>query len=204
MPRIHLKPHSPEYADEQDATPRLRHCDMPGCAEEGQHKAPRSRELKDYYWFCLPHVQEYNQAWDYFSGMSQRDIEDHIIRSALWDRPTRRYDANADFEKNLHTKAWQTYHFTDSEPPQDKTADPHRFSMLAGTPEFEAMGIMGLEPPLTRDKIKIRYKELVKKHHPDVNSGCAKSEDLLKSINMAYTILKLASEKYEQLPSDKN
>jgi len=24
----------------------------------------------EYYWFCLEHVREYNQAWDYFKGMN--------------------------------------------------------------------------------------------------------------------------------------
>ena len=67
----------------------------------------------------------------------------------------------------------------------------------AATPEFEAMAIMGLEPPLSLAAIKTRYKALVKKHHPDVNQGDAQSGELLKSINMAYTILKAAYEKYE-------
>ena len=199
MPKIELKPRSAEFADDQ-APPRARSCDMPGCATEGSHKAPRDRGLKDYYWFCLDHVQEYNNAWNYFSGMSQRDIEEHIVRSALWDRPTRRYDARAQLEEQLYRTAWQTYNYT-AEEPSKGAENPRSSSLLAGTPEFEAMAIMGLEPPLNRDKIKLRYKELVKKHHPDVNGGCPKSEELLKSINMAYTILKLASEKFETLPA---
>lgn len=48
--------------------------------------------------------------------------------------------------------------------------------------------------------IKARYKELAKKHHPDLNKGSNKSEELLKEINMAYTILKVAFEKFEDLP----
>jgi len=62
------------------------------------------------------------------------------------------------------------------------------------------MALMGLEPPVQLQDIKTRYKELAKKHHPDLNRGCAKSEELLKQINMAYTILKLAYEKYDDLP----
>ena len=59
--------------------------------------------------------------------------------------------------------------------------------------------IMGLEPPVTLPVIKTRYKELAKKYHPDLNPNDPKAEDLLKTINMAYTILKLSYAKFEQL-----
>ena len=201
MPKIRLKPQSAEFADDKKIKPE-RCCDMPGCNIEAAHKAPKDRTLSEYYWFCFEHAQEYNKAWNYFTGLSQRDIEDHIVRSALWDRPTWRYDTFADLENHLRKKAWQTYHHTDKEPPKGDTTGQN--SIGYGTPEFEAMAIMGLEPPLTLTNIKTRYKELVKKHHPDINrDDQKKAEELLKSINMAYTILKLAYEKYEQLPEEK-
>ena len=59
---------------------------------------------------------------------------------------------------------------------------------------------MGLEPPVTLPVIKKKYKELAKKYHPDLNQNDRKAEELLKQINMAYTILKLAYEKFEDLP----
>ena len=195
MPKIHLKPQSAEFADDSKG-PVLRGCDMPGCQAEGHHKAPRDRSLEAHYWFCLDHVQEYNKAWNFFAGMSAHEIEEHIVRSALWDRPTRRYDPLAKGEHDLYRKAWQTYHYTEKEPPEAKPRHP---SLDPNTPEFQALGIMGLEPPLDLKAIKARYKELAKKHHPDVNPGDPKAEELLKSINMAYTILKLAYEKYEKL-----
>lgn len=196
MPRIHLKPFSPEYADGSGkAEEAARRCDMPGCAAGGTHKAPKSRSLSDYYWFCYQHVEEYNRAWDFFSGMSQKDIEGQIVRSTLWDRDTRRYDGMAALEANLYRKAWQTYHFTEKKPPKEKTT----VGISSDSPEFQAMAIMGLEPPLAMTTIKMRYKELVKKYHPDVNRDDPGAEELLKSINMAYTILKIACEKYEKM-----
>ena len=65
------------------------------------------------------------------------------------------------------------------------------------------MAIMGLKPPVTLDELKTRYKTLAKKHHPDLNQGNPQSEELLKQINMAYTILKLAFEEYKRLPDHK-
>jgi curved DNA-binding protein CbpA len=49
---------------------------------------------------------------------------------------------------------------------------------------------LGLEPPLSLDRLKRRYKELVKKHHPDANGGDRGAEERLKSINEAYTTLR--------------
>jgi len=44
---------------------------------------------------------------------------------------------------------------------------------------------------------------LAKKYHPDLNGKDKESEELLKKINMAYTILKMAYQKFEDLPEDK-
>lgn len=194
MPRIFLKPRSAEYADPKKEAARTRSCDMPGCSADAEHRAPQNRELSAYYWFCLDHVKEYNQAWNYFSGMSDYEVEDHIIRSHYGDRPTWRYDVDGQAEENLRRKAWQTYHGPDEEPKaQDRRPIPK-------TPESEALAIMDLTPPVTLETIKARYKVLVKKYHPDINRDDPKAEELLKSINMAYTILKLAYEKFSELP----
>ena len=198
MPKIFLKPNSPEFAEKESGV-EARTCEMPGCVHEGEHKAPKHRGLNEYYYFCFEHVREYNKAWNYFSGMSDREVEDHMISSMYGDRPTWRYDNGASAEEILKRKAWQTYHFTEKEPPKNRT-NGSSHSVNRNTPEFEAMVIMGLEPPITLDGIRERYKHLAKKHHPDLNKGCAKSEELLKEINMAYTILKLAFEQFEKLP----
>lgn len=196
MPRIRLKPGSAEFADDHARPPKNRGCDMPGCHAHGEYKAPRDRSLSGHYFFCLEHVQEYNKAWDFFSGMSAREIEEQIIRSTLWDRPTRRYDTEAAMAEKLRTAAWKTYHFTDNEPPKSEQA--RRTAIERNTPEAEALALFGLEPPVDINVIKTRYKELVKKYHPDVNPGDKTAEDMIKTINMSYTILRLAYEKFER------
>ena len=119
MPRIQLKPNSPEFAEDRAKAPAPRICDMPGCACAGEYKAPKSREENDYFWFCLEHVQEYNKAWDYFSGMSHAEIEQQIIRGALWDRPTRPFHSYADLKEQLYRKARQTYSYKDKPEEED-------------------------------------------------------------------------------------
>lgn len=197
MPRIQLKPNSPEYAEAKKKA-RAKTCDMPGCAGHGDHRAPKDRSLSDHYWFCFDHVKDYNAAWDFFSGMNADEVEDQILRSLYGDRPTWRYDVDGAAAEALKRAAWQTYHFTDQEPPKDDFRQKTTANN-PNTPEFEALSIMGLEPPVTLAGIKTRYKELAKKHHPDLNPGDKKAEDLLKSINMAYTILKLSYAKFEKL-----
>lgn len=211
MPRIKLKPNSPEFAD-KDHKGKAHSCEMPGCNAPAPHKAPKNRALSDYFYFCMDHIREYNKAWNFFSGMSDHEVEDHMIRSMYGDRPTWRFDNAGAAEDILKRKAWQTYNFTDKEPPKDSGFGSHKtghnghgqtHGIDRHSAEFKAMAIMGLEPPVTLKAIRKRYKSLAKQHHPDLNKGCAKSEELLKEINMAYTILKVAYEEYEKLP-DKN
>ncbi len=200
VPRIFLKPNSAEFNDGKKPQKSTRRCDMPGCREHGEHRAPRDRSLSDYYWFCIDHVREYNKAWDFFQGMSTGEVEEHIISSMYGDRPTRRYDNEGLAAENIRRAAWQTYNFTEEEPAKGSSSS-HYTKEQRATPEFEALVIMGLEPPVTLAGIKARYKELVKKYHPDVNREDPQAEELLKSVNMAYTILKLTYEKFEELPA---
>ncbi len=197
MPRIQLKPKSAEFAETKKSI-RAKACDMPGCRAHGEHRAPKDRSLSDHYWFCLQHVTDYNKAWDFFSGMAPSEVENHIVASMYGDRPTWRYDVDGAAAESIRRAAWQTYHFTDEEPPKEFTRKNAPASN-PNTPEFEALSIMGLEPPVTLAEIKVRYKELAKKHHPDRNLGDKKAEDILKTINMAYTILKLSYAKFEKL-----
>ena len=43
----------------------------------------------------------------------------------------------------------------------------------------------------------------MKKYHPDVNPGDRSAEDVIKTINMSYTILRLAYEKFERFEESK-
>ncbi|HPF78785.1 MAG TPA: J domain-containing protein [Alphaproteobacteria bacterium] len=202
MPKINLKPNSPEYQDQQKPQSALRHCDMPYCPHEGTFRAPKDRSLSDHYWFCQDHITEYNQAWNFFDGMNQKEVEDHILKSMFGDRPTWRYDIDGMAAENLRRQAWEFHGtgYTDDRAHRAWQEYQERGNKIdSSSAEFEALAIFGLEPPVNLDTIKQRYKELAKKYHPDLNKGCAKSEELLKKVNMSYTVLKLAFQKYDQL-----
>jgi hypothetical protein len=196
--RVKLKEKSPEFA-EGKAKPRAHACDMPGCPEAGEFRAPKDRGLQDYYHFCFQHVQEYNKAWDFFDGMSQADIEAQIKNAMFGDRPTWIYTSAPDWEETLRARAQSYRSFSEDEPHKKKE---QAIPPVGQTPEREALLIMGLEPPVTFVKIKERYRTLMKEHHPDRNPNNKQAEEIVKKVNMAYTILKAAHEKYDKIRGD--
>ena len=58
--------------------------------------------------------------------------------------------------------------------------------------EARAMETLGLGVKATGAEIKARYKELVKRHHPDANGGDRSSEERFRDVLQAYRVLKQA------------
>jgi len=177
-----------------DAEAALRSCNHPGCLEQGAHRAPKSRDhLTDYYWFCLAHVRAYNKSWDYFQGMDPAGIESVIRQDTVWERPTwpmgqwglgglgsgRRIPLDEAIDRALGMAGER----------RNPTRDP-QWHLLSG-PEREALTELDLGTPVTLHEVKLRYKYLVKKLHPDANGNDRKAEDRLKRINAAYGRLKV-------------
>jgi curved DNA-binding protein len=61
--------------------------------------------------------------------------------------------------------------------------------------------ILGVPPNAEKKVIKQTYRELAKKHHPDVNPGNKEAEEKFKTINEAYQVLSDAEKrkKYDEL-----
>ncbi len=200
MPSIVLKYKSPEFADPHEE-PQTQKCDMQGCPNNGEHKAPKHRGLDDYYHFCTTHIKEYNKAWDFFHGMSEREVQKHMRSSQYGDRPTWKQSDKEDLEETLYKTAQNFYYDgNESHTAQNEENTHHKFVASTNSPEHKAMAVMGISPPLTMEELKTRYKTLAKKYHPDLNKNDPDAEELLKKINMSYTILKLAFAEYEKLP----
>lgn len=174
---------------------------MPGCHESAEHKAPKHRGLNEYHYFCLEHVRDYNKAWNFFSGMAESEVQEHILKSMYGDRPTWRYGVDGENPEDiLRRKIHEAYGGQEEHSANGtNNTSGQAFGIDRNSPEFEALALMGITPPTSLEDIKVRYKMLVKKHHPDLNKGCPKSEELLKRINMAYTLLKVAYEDFETL-----
>ncbi|MDD3029200.1 MAG: DnaJ domain-containing protein [Alphaproteobacteria bacterium] len=168
-----------------DCPARIRLCDHPGCTEPGLYRAPKSRnQLNEYYFFCLNHVQEYNKAWNFFSGLSPEEVESYTRNATVWERPSWPLGQWGEAERALRHKA---LHDIFGQAPQD--SPPTNAPSLSGT-EREALAVLGLVPPLDFSAIKARYRELVKKHHPDLHGGTRQSEETFKQINLAFATLR--------------
>ncbi len=171
--------------DRREREPERR-CAWPGCAEAGRYPAPRSREnLRDYIWFCLAHVREYNARWDYFAGMSAAEIEAHRHADFTWHRPSWRFGTAPG--ANPFRLRFEDVHriFADM-----RRARAERVARGGDGRLARAMAVLGLEPGFDLATLKKRYKELVKAHHPDLRGGDRRAEERLKSINEAYSYLR--------------
>lgn len=163
-----------------------RACDQPGCTHAGEYRAPRSRtQLNSYFWFCLEHVRAYNAAWDYYAGMSVDEIESMVRQDVTWQRPTWPLGARMGrrpfrFGPEHLRDPFGFFHGDEAE------AAPKR---RPASPEEQAMRVLDLHAPITVVDLKARYKELVKRHHPDANGGDKAAEERFKEINQAYKTL---------------
>ena len=160
-------------------------CEMPGCAQAGEYRAPKSRtDLSHFRWLCLEHVREYNASWDYYKGMSPGEIEAQLRADTSWQRPSwplghlgQHSHAEVQMEAELHAFAFGDRPKT---PPRPATPPDLR----------EPLAVLGLTWPVSLAEVKTRYKALAKRHHPDANGGDKASEEMLKTINLAYAALR--------------
>ena len=165
------------------------YCDHPGCLEEGAYKAPKSRsQLRNYHYFCLQHVREYNKAWNYHKGLNEQQVENSIRRSTTWDRPSWPFGTKHKmFESFVKGNVTDNFDFFEMDSFSGNNGEPNK---KFNADQLDALDIMGLKPPIDIAKLKSQYKYLVKIHHPDRNGGDRKAEERLKLINEAYTTLK--------------
>jgi len=169
------------YFDTLDRPVRTRACDCPGCNEPGDFRAPKTRALTDYYFFCITHVRQYNASWDYFAGMSSAEIEDQIRKATVWDRPTWPLGEWQVREKKIRDDVLREFF---AEAAAKEAAAP------MASAEREAMAVLELTPPATFAAIKAQYRVLVKRWHPDLHDGSREVEEKFKGINQAFAVLR--------------
>lgn len=190
---------STSFFDEPEAPP-TRRCEHHDCSQAGEYRAPRSRiDLNSYYWFCLEHVREYNLAWNYYAGMSPEEIEAEMRTDSTWNRPTWPFGQSRGAPGAKPSgprtaggpRPGGRPRFTDGFGFFDDDGADEAGQRGAATPEeTRAMAIFNLSHPITLADVKTRYKELVKRHHPDANGGDKKAEERFKLITQAYTVLR--------------
>lgn len=164
----------------------IRVCEHEGCAEPGLYPAPKSRQnLREYYYFCLDHVREYNRCWNFFEGYTTEQIYRQQSEDAGWARPT--WPSWQYNEDNLRAAAEKLYGMKDQDTSRNRKKKPHKAKQVIT--EDDARTVLGVEPMADEKEIKIKYRKLVKKYHPDVNKD-KNAEEQFKLVSQAYNILK--------------
>lgn len=175
-------------------------CQWDGCSEPGTHRAPVGRMAEgEYFKFCFDHVREYNKGFNYFSGLADSEIARYQKEALTGHRPTWKMGGAPSGPRSAPDMAQQRsgragYHNRVRDPynlfgsnqnatPRERTAKPL---------EAKALAALGLDVKATASDIKARYKELVKRHHPDSNGGDRSSEDRFREVLHAYRVLKQA------------
>jgi len=171
-------------------------CQWDGCKEPGTHRAPVGRMREgEYFRFCFDHVREYNKGFNYFSGVTDSEIARFQKEAMTGHRPTWKMGTSgarstADFAQvrsgraGYYNRLRDPYNlFGAQKAPRERVAKPL---------EAKALETLGLDVKATGADIKARYKELVKRHHPDANGGDRGSEDRFRDVLQAYRVLKQA------------
>ena len=162
-------------------------CDWNKCNKFGEYKAPVERDnSKKYRLLCLEHIKEFNKNWNYFNGMNDQQIYNFIKSDTTWHKPTQSFGSVDNFFKVL----WNNTLKNDS---QNNELDPSFDNMRQfrfDQNDIKSFRILGLNVGVKWSNVQKKFKKLVKKFHPDMNSGDKKFEDKLKNITLAYTQLK--------------
>jgi hypothetical protein len=186
--RIRVKP-----AQDRRAKTDAPACEWAGCAEKGTHRAPKGRNRENEYWrFCLHHVREYNQSYNFFAGMSDDAVMAYQKDALTGHRPTWKMGTGkGGMSPDSHTFGTQGDPFgLFSEGMRAEQQSRAEATRPVRNAERKALDTMGLEISATPQQVKARFKELVKRHHPDANGGDRSTEDRLVEVIQSYNYLK--------------
>lgn len=197
---IRVRPPKEDEPDEQDVhalKPGERACDHAGCRAAATARAPKSRSLMhEHYWFCQAHAADYNRNWDFFAGMSEREVQDAQAARAHGERPTWQFKASRFSREaaSFSAKAGSGRGYADplgvfaaAQARQPAPAQRH-----LGKLERGALADLDLSDDAQGPEIRARYTELVKRCHPDANGGDRSAESRLQRVIRAYKTLQKA------------
>jgi len=190
---------------DEDLLQREEHptCDWKGCSNPALHRAPmgRGREGK-FFKFCMDHVRAYNKSYNYFDGMSDDEVAGFQKAAATGHRPTWSMGTHAPGSGGKNDKANPSgfmhgfdvddaYGFFGADEKNQRSRDRSPARPIRNV-ERRCLKALDLDADAAPHEIKTRYKDLVKRHHPDRNGGDRRSEDKLREVLQAYNYLRQA------------
>ena len=173
-------------------------CQWEGCAKPGGYKAPAGRNREGQYLnFCLEHVREYNKNFNYFNGLD----DDQIARfqkeaqqtgeRPTWRMGTRKPDEPVREDALRSTPGWHRQVRSRHTPDGRRVPSGNATRKLKRL-EIKALADLDLKADATPEVVRAKYKELVKRYHPDRNGGDRSSEERFRQIIQAYKQLRAA------------
>jgi hypothetical protein len=169
-------------------------CEWHGCKEKATNKAPKARGTEKEYWnYCIKHAREYNQSYNFFSGMSDAAVMAFQKDALTGHRPTWKMGTG---KRNIKpdlsafgTRGDPFGLFGEGMRNEQKKQTEKRQIRNA---ERKALDRLGLDVGASPQQVKVRFKELVKQFHPDANGGDRSTEDRLVEVIQSYNYLKSA------------
>jgi curved DNA-binding protein CbpA len=192
-----------EAREAMKARANAKPCDWDGCKNAGKHRAPgiSTHDLNGkestYRWFCDKHIREFNANYDFFQGMTAAEVAKFQREGLTGHRPTWGLGVNAapgysqGFDKK-GKRAGAAFRDTFGLFGEDATSGPENTPRRPRVKPLQqqALQTLELEETATLNEIKSRYKELVKRHHPDANGGDRSAEERLRKVIQAYDYLR--------------
>jgi hypothetical protein len=172
--------------------PEERRCEAKGCPGPGNCRVSKSpQNLGEYIWYCAPHARAHNESWDFFKGMGDEDIQKFRLDALTGHRPTWQLGKRAAKARTGQgpISAKDSHALFDEDGAEIHVRRPERQLTRL---QVMAMDTLQLAHNATLIEIKARYKELVKRFHPDANGGDRGAEERLKQVIKAYGVLRQA------------
>ena len=154
-------------------------CDWNNCNKIGEYKAPIEKDnSKKFRLLCLEHIKEFNKSWNYHNKMNSDEIENDIKFDTIWRRPTKSFGSGAKF-----------YNFSINGEDMGSFENPNAKQPGHSNKLLWSLSKLDLDIKTDLNLIKKRYKELAKKHHPDIKGNSKNSIDKFREIVVAYNYL---------------
>ena len=156
-------------------------CDYPGCTKAGTCRAPKTRDLKEYWHFCKEHAAEYNKNWNYYANMTPDEID------AEWERET---FGIADKDKEqTNQKASEYAQFINDFLTGRSSFDKIQTKKTIPSQIVSALKVFDLPITASWREIGVKYRTLAKKYHPDTAKDKTSTVEFTHITN-AYETLK--------------
>ncbi|MGF1454902.1 MAG: J domain-containing protein [Alphaproteobacteria bacterium] len=211
---IRVKPASEKKSVRREPE-KPRPCEWQGCTAAGACRVRAAPDRpNEYRWYCQAHARDHNQAWDYFRGKTAEEIAAFQAEASTGHRPTWSMGVNGWSRDELAAERRRRSFRPGRDTPgrNGKTSGPgaqdpyNLFKGGEGGPKAagddtarkrtlsrlqrSSLTDLGLDESADADAVKARYKELVKRFHPDANGGDRGAEESLRRVIRAYQTLR--------------